>query len=190
MPYGHPKTWRSYTFGGITMSPSWVMSLTKLKTLSLEVAPKLMSLPPLEKLPFLELLTIQPVCSLKKVGVEFLGKESENKKEDIVFPNLKRLWFLLLGEWKEWIGIGGMRVGGKEDKNCITIMPHFQVLKLFGCGKLNSLPDFLRTTTLKELRIIASPILKEHCQRETGEDWHKISQIPFIKFNKYYSKFG
>ena len=101
------------------MSPNWLMSLTKLKTVSIRGASKLMSLPPLGKFPFLESLTIWNVCSLKKVCVEFLGIESENKNEDIiVFPNLKYLTFGWLEEWEEWIGIGG-----KEDEDCITIMP-------------------------------------------------------------------
>ena len=167
-------------YQGITMSPNWLMSLNKLKTLSLNVALKLMSLPPLGKLPFLELLNIREVCSLKKVGVEFLGIKSVNKKEDIIFPNLKHLKFGRLDLWEECNGIG-MR-GGKEDKECITIMPRLQVLTIFGCGKLKSLPDFLRTTPLKELAIIVSPILMERCQREIGEEWHKISHIPIIEF--------
>ena len=42
----------------------------------------------------LESLTIKFAERLKKVGVEFLGIESENKKEDIkIFPNLKYLEF-------------------------------------------------------------------------------------------------
>uniref|UniRef100_A0A7N2L4X5 CC-NBS-LRR protein n=1 Tax=Quercus lobata TaxID=97700 RepID=A0A7N2L4X5_QUELO len=144
-------------YQGSTMSPKWLMSLTKLKIVSIRGASKLMSLPHLGKFPFLESLTIWNVCSLKKVGVEFLGIESENKNEDIiVFPNLKYLTFGWLEEWEEWIG-----VGGKEDEDCITIMPCLQELIIQGCGKLKSMPDFLRTIPLKELEITASPIIKE-----------------------------
>ncbi|KAL4636490.1 hypothetical protein ACB092_03G012800 [Castanea dentata] len=163
-------------YQGTTMSPNWLMSLTKLKTVSIDSVAKLMSLPPLGKFPHLELLTICNVCSLKKVGVEFLGIESENKKQDIIFPNLKHLRFLWLEEWEEWIGIGG-----KEDADCITVMPRLQQLEIHCCRKLKSLPDFLRTIPLNKLAIAGCPIIEKRCQRETGEDWRTISHIPNIQ---------
>ncbi|XP_075656990.1 putative disease resistance protein RGA3 [Castanea sativa] len=172
---------------GTTMSPTLLASLTNLKELYLLSAIELMSLPPLGKIPRLESLFISFARSLKKVGVEFLGIESENKKEDIkIFPNLKHLEFIDLGEWEEWIG--GTRGGGKEDEDCITIMPRLQKLTIQFCGKLKSLPDFLHTTPLQELEIMGCPIIKKHCRRETGEDWRNISHIPFIKLWDYDSE--
>jgi hypothetical protein len=63
-------------------------------------------LPPLGKLPVLESLIITRVYSLRKVGVEFLGIESENKKEDNmqIFPNLKSLEFRYLKSGKNGLG--------------------------------------------------------------------------------------
>ncbi|XP_050273575.1 putative disease resistance protein RGA3 [Quercus robur] len=176
-----------YWYQGTTMSPNWLMSLTKLKTVTISSATKLMSLPTLGKFPLLESLTIWNVCSLKKVGVEFLGIESENKKEDTIFPKLKYLSFVYLEEWEEWIGIGG-----KEDADCITIMPRLQRLEIHCCGKLKSLPNFLRTIPLNELEIVGCPIIKERCQSETGEDWRTISHIPIINLLEYsiYPKFS
>ncbi|XP_023910153.2 putative disease resistance protein RGA3 [Quercus suber] len=168
-------------YKGTTMSPNWLMFLTKLKTVSICWATKLTSLPPLGKLPFLESLNIWHVCSLKKVGVEFLGIEAENKKEDIkIFPNLKYLSFVSLEEWEEWIGIGG-----KENADCITVMPRLRQLEIRGCGKLKSLPDFLRTVPLNKLEIAGCPIIEERCQRETGEDWYTISHIPIIDLREH-----
>ncbi|KAL4636417.1 hypothetical protein ACB092_03G006700 [Castanea dentata] len=165
---------------GTTMPPRLLASLTNLKELDLHSAIELMSLPPLGKIPRLESLIISAAGSLKKVGVEFLGIESENKKEDIkIFPNLKYLNFSYLGQWEEWIG--GTREGGKEDEDCITIMPRLQKLTICDCEKLKSLPDFLRTTPLQELVIYDCPIITKRCQRETGEDWRNISHIPVIK---------
>uniref|UniRef100_A0A2N9GTN1 Rx N-terminal domain-containing protein n=1 Tax=Fagus sylvatica TaxID=28930 RepID=A0A2N9GTN1_FAGSY len=111
-----------------TMSPNWTISLTKLKTLRLDYFKYLTHLPPLGKLPVLESLIIFYFNSLRKVGVEFLGIESENKKEDNmqIFPNLKYLQFSDLFYWEEWIGIGGKREE-EEDSN-ITIMPRLQRL--------------------------------------------------------------
>ena len=76
------------------MSPIWLASLTNLKELYLNHATELISLPPLRMISCLESLTIKFAERLKKVGVEFLGIESENKKEDIkIFPNSQK-WIL------------------------------------------------------------------------------------------------
>uniref|UniRef100_A0A2N9ID95 NB-ARC domain-containing protein n=1 Tax=Fagus sylvatica TaxID=28930 RepID=A0A2N9ID95_FAGSY len=85
--------------------------------------------PPLGKRPVLESLIIRRFNSLRKVGVEFLGIGSENKKEDNmqIFPNLKSLEFRDLEKWEEWIGIGGKRED--EEDSTITIMPRLQQLK-------------------------------------------------------------
>ena len=84
------------------MSPIWLASLTNLKELYLDHATELMSLPPLGMILCLKSLTIKFAERLKKVGFEFLGIESENKKEDIkIFPNLKYLEFFGLDEWEE-----------------------------------------------------------------------------------------
>ena len=94
---------RISNYEGTTMFPIWLASLTNLKELHLRSVIYLMSLPPLGKiLPCLESLTITYAGSLRKVGVEFLGIESENKKEDIkIFPNLKYLDFFGLDECEE-----------------------------------------------------------------------------------------
>ena len=115
---------------------------------------------------------------MKKVGVEFLGIEPNNKKEEgstssslILFPNLKSLIFSDLKEWEEWDG---------KEGGCVTIMPRLQQLSIRRCPKLKSLPDFLPTTQLKSLWIYGCPILSQRYKRETGEDWPKISQIPLM----------
>uniref|UniRef100_A0A2N9G917 NB-ARC domain-containing protein n=1 Tax=Fagus sylvatica TaxID=28930 RepID=A0A2N9G917_FAGSY len=131
-------------YEGTTMSPNWTMSLTKLKTLCLNAFKNLEHLPPLGKLPVLESLIIRRFNSLRKVGVEFLGIESENKKEDNmqIFPNLKSLEFRDLEKWEEWIGIGGKRED--EEDSTITIMPRLQQLKFWACPNLKSagLPSY------------------------------------------------
>uniref|UniRef100_A0A2N9IAI9 AAA+ ATPase domain-containing protein n=1 Tax=Fagus sylvatica TaxID=28930 RepID=A0A2N9IAI9_FAGSY len=180
-------------YRGTTMSPNWTMCLTKLKTLYLSDFENLEHLPPLGKLPVLESLIITRFFRLKKVGVEFLGIESENKKEDNmqIFPNLKSLKFECLTQWEEWIGIGGKRE--EEEDSTITIMPRLQHLVILNCPYLNSLPDFVRTIPLKELDInsVFNPILSAHWQREKGEEWRMISHIPNIKIDgKYVQRDG
>ena len=153
--------------------PNWMMSLTKLKTLGLHYLIMLQCLPPLGNLPSLETLTIWRMTNLKKVGVEFLGTES--------FPKLKSLSFWNLGEWKEWNGIGEMREEEEADNviTLIRIMQRLHSLTIDGCPKLKWLPNFLRTTPLKELIILYSPILSERVRREV---WPK-SQIQNIKID-------
>ena len=173
-----------------TMSLNSMMFVnTKLKRLHLRNLENLENLPLLGKLSFLESLAIVSLSSLKKVGVEFLGINSENKRDDKVkiFPNLKSLWLQNLKEWEEWIGIGGMR---EEEENCITIMPRLQHLTIFECPKLKLLPDFLLTTPLETLEITNSLILENRYQRGTGEDWPKISHIPNIEIDWQYVQEG
>nr|POE46610.1 putative disease resistance protein rga3 [Quercus suber] len=70
-------------------------------------------------------------------------------------------------------------------------MPRLQHLSIWNCRKLKSLPNFLRTTPLQHLEIQSCQILKERCERGTGEEWPKISHIPNIIINyKHVQKDG
>uniref|UniRef100_A0A2N9IBB8 AAA+ ATPase domain-containing protein n=1 Tax=Fagus sylvatica TaxID=28930 RepID=A0A2N9IBB8_FAGSY len=174
-----------------------ITTSTRLKELHLYLTGciNLEHLPPVGKLPFLEYLKVKNASfttkdGLKKVGVEFLGIESNNKKKDegstsssslVLFPNLKSLEFENLEEWEEWDGMGGtIEEGG------VTIMPCLQILTIHNCPKLKSLPDFLPTIPLKNLRIFKCPILGERCRRQTGEEWSKISHIPTIQIDFFF----
>ncbi|XP_050285946.1 putative disease resistance protein RGA3 isoform X2 [Quercus robur] len=138
--------------------PNWLMSLTILKELELYSWDNLEQLPPLGKLRFLESLDISDFSSVKKVGVEFLGIESNRKKDEemgststsslILFPNLKSLRFSNMEEWEEWDGMGESGVS-----ESVLIMPRLQVLTIYSCPKLKSLPNFLEKTSLEELTI-------------------------------------
>ncbi|BBG96341.1 LRR and NB-ARC domains-containing disease resistance protein [Prunus dulcis] len=56
-----------------------------------------------------------------------------------------------------------------------------QLLSIRYCPNLASLPEGLRCLlSLKRLIIDGCPILKQRCQKETGEDWSKIAHIPDI----------
>ena len=183
-------------YQGTRMSPNWTMPLINLKRLTLTCFTQLDCLPPLGKLPSLKSLKITFFMSLKKVGIEFLGIENEIKKCDKIkiFPNLKSLSFHYLNEWEDWIGIEEMRGDGgeeEEEKRCITIMPHLKQLTILSSAKLKSLPDFLRTAPLQILEVRHSSVLSERCQKESGEDWDKISHIPNIQIDgKYVQRDG
>ncbi|XP_065627188.1 putative disease resistance protein RGA3 [Quercus suber] len=155
----HPELESLWIYGYKgTGYPNWVMSLTILKNLELREWDKLEQLPPLGKLRFLESLSIRNSYSVKKVGVEFLGIESNRKKDEekgststsslILFPNLKSLCFRRMKEWEEWDGMGESGVSEP-----VLIMPHLQVLTIQYCPKLKSLPNFLEKTSLEELSV-------------------------------------
>ena len=143
------------------------------------------NLPTLGQLPFLEVLDIEWLENVKKVGDEFLGIEDSKNKKDygIIFPNLKSLLFYEMENWDEWIGM-------EEEENdngivtnpiIVKIMPRLQSLIISHCNKLKSLPNYLLTApSLKKLEISHSRLLQERYQRGTGENWHKISHISNI----------
>ncbi|CAK7338756.1 unnamed protein product [Dovyalis caffra] len=51
------------------------------------------------------------------------------------------------------------------------------------CPKLQSMPQQGLLSSIDYLSISASPLLAQKCQRETGEDWSKISHIHEIWIN-------
>uniref|UniRef100_A0A7N2LV59 Uncharacterized protein n=1 Tax=Quercus lobata TaxID=97700 RepID=A0A7N2LV59_QUELO len=196
-----------YFYKGTTMYPNWMMSkLTYLKSLMIKFCPNLEQLPPLGKLPLLEELWIEFARMIRKVGDEFLGIDieeeelSESSKDIIIFPNLKSLEFIGLHKWEEWSGMGGTIEEEEEEDNSanafvtnntpkIKIMPLLHSLGIRNCGKLKSLPDYLRNTPLlQELYISGCPILKQRCERGRGDYWPNISHIPNIKI--HYNMFG
>ena len=153
----HPELESLWIYGyGGTGYPNWVTSLTILKKLELEWWDKLEQLPPLGKLRFLESLEICDLDSVKKVGVDSLGIESNRKKDEekgstsslILFPNLKYLELWRMKEWEEWDGMGESGVS-----ESVLIMPRLQVLTIDECPKLKSLPNFLEKTLLEELTV-------------------------------------
>ncbi|KAK9278968.1 hypothetical protein L1049_028550 [Liquidambar formosana] len=103
-PHPNLKDLCIHGYGG-TQLPGWMMSLTKLRKLSLSHCYPMVCLPPLGKLPFLERLCIQRMENVEKVGVEFLGlgnnendgtadkDEGTTASVIIAFPKLKHLSF-------------------------------------------------------------------------------------------------
>ncbi|XP_068661676.1 putative disease resistance protein RGA3 [Aristolochia californica] len=96
---------------------------------------------------------------------------------------------------------------GKFTKS-LPSLPNLENLEIFGAQKMKSLPDGLlelkelqtlnisfcqqvsvlpkgmkRLSKLKKLTIRRCPILSERCQKDSGEDWKKISFIPTIEID-------
>ncbi|XP_031263635.1 putative disease resistance protein RGA3 [Pistacia vera] len=170
------------TYKGKTIWPKWIVSLTQLRELRLFNCYKCEYLPPLGKLSSLESLFIEEALRVKKVDNEFLGIESDGTTtSSIVFPKLKNLVFGLMLEWKEWDDITL-----RGDELVITIMPSLHYLKIYEARRLRTLPNYiLQSPTLKQLEIEYCFTLSERYNKETGEDWHKISHIPDVSIKGY-----
>ncbi|KAE8680745.1 Ras-related small GTP-binding family protein [Hibiscus syriacus] len=157
---------------GPTTFPSWMLSLTMLRRVTLQACFNWKTLPPMWKLPVLEHLEIWEMKNVKEVGQEFMGAEGETSSSsdnnNIAFPSLKHLKFQFMEEWQEW-----------NYGNLLTTMPLLSSLRINSCLKLKSLPrQLLQKTTLQVLDIFDCPILKERCLRNgTGGDWPYISHI-------------
>ncbi|XP_062026804.1 disease resistance protein RGA2-like [Rosa rugosa] len=153
---------------GTTESLYWIKSLHNLRFVSLGYWRFCEVLPPLGKLPSLEILQISGMEKVKKVGVEFLGIEEEEEVSGILFPKLKLLTFSDLKNWEEWAFVSE-----------ITIMPRLSELRIVECPKLKALPEFLyKITELRTLEIKGCPILEGEYKKDVGKEWHNISHIP------------
>jgi Leucine-rich repeat (LRR) protein len=60
------------------------------------------------------------------------------------------------------------------------------LLDIQGCSNLMSIPDELQNlTALRRLEIANCPYLERRCEKDSGEDWHKIAHIPNINIYSY-----
>ncbi|KAL7234190.1 hypothetical protein ACSBR1_017728 [Camellia fascicularis] len=56
-------------------------------------------------------------------------------------------------------------------------------LRIYDCPQLQSLPEEGLLASLSRLEIRSCPLLKPRCERDRGDEWHKIAHIPFIKID-------
>ncbi|XP_044496549.1 putative disease resistance protein RGA1 [Mangifera indica] len=164
-----------YRYRGNTVPSTNWMTLTKLKELTLERCSNCKHLHHLGNLPFLKMLWLIEMSNVKKVDNDFWGIESETSSSSslcVHFPKLTEFSFWDTREWEEW------------DCKVEEFMPCLASLTIVRCPKLKALPDrLLQRTTLKQLHFSESPILTERYNKETGEDWPKISHIPYIEID-------
>ncbi|XP_060973482.1 putative disease resistance protein RGA3 isoform X2 [Cannabis sativa] len=160
------KSLRIEEYCGLLISPSWMLSLTNLRNLDLYGCFNCITLPPLGKLPCLESLCIDSFPGLKKIGSEFLGEEKDSKS---LFPKLEKFEINFADSLEEWVGVAGWTVNGP-----LKIMPCLESLEMSFCGLLRTLPDFLRSTPLKNLVVAQCDILEKSCEME------KIRHVPNI----------
>ena len=188
-PHPNLKHLLIFNYFGGTIFPSWMLSLINLKKLVLDFCPYCEICPPLGKLPSLESLEILLLERLRRLGPEFLGRETDDDSGEgtshhnglrlsvALFPKLKRLVLKRTTSLCVWVGIPGWNLDSPT-----RIMPCLEFLLLSNCWSLEALPDFLETTPLKHLIIEHSPKLEESCQKEIGKEWAKIRRVPCVQF--------
>ncbi|XP_031257822.1 putative disease resistance RPP13-like protein 1 [Pistacia vera] len=140
-----------------SMFPPWLMSLAKLKMLTLHSCMNLERFPdPLGKLPSLESLNIRYNNGLKSLTIKYMEDREElnlgvqsNNTSMVIFPKLKYLTIKHMEEWEDWI----YEIIEKS-LNKVIIMPVLCSLELVSCPKLKKLPDDLPyNPTLEKLTI-------------------------------------
>ncbi|KAL6595680.1 hypothetical protein ACP70R_048020 [Stipagrostis hirtigluma subsp. patula] len=146
-----------FGFPALLQLPEWVRDLHSLRSLYIQYCPRLSSFPEsLDHLTALQELRVQR-CPLHQLP-ECLGQLRSLRTLE--------LWNML-------------------DLSCLPQsmcrLTSLVKLSITNCPKLASLPDGIQEmTALRELDINECPDLQRRYQRETGEDWHLISHIPYI----------
>ncbi|KAH7863506.1 hypothetical protein Vadar_018352 [Vaccinium darrowii] len=65
-------------------------------------------------------------------------------------------------------------------KSGLQLLGSLKYMEIKQCPQLKSLPEGRLPTSLFVLRITDCPLMKPHCKKEEGEDWHKIAHVPVI----------
>ncbi|CAD5182894.1 unnamed protein product, partial [Musa acuminata subsp. malaccensis] len=143
-------TIRGYT--GVR-SPSWLQAqlLANLITLvvELEDIPECEELPCLGQLPSLEVLRIERMPAMKKVGDGFFGSRDQGK----CFPSLEELTFRDMPEWEEW--------SWADDRQLFACLQKLQIERCPRLKRLPPLPPPLETLEIDEVGLTELPGLWE-----------------------------
>ncbi|KAF6141731.1 hypothetical protein GIB67_027909 [Kingdonia uniflora] len=155
--------------------PSWMILFSKLCTLELINLTRCTQLPSLGKLPFLEVLKISGMDSVRRLGLDFLGisdiEEEDNdattsigRGQLIAFPSLIKLELQLMLGLMEW-------VLPFERSDTLQIMPRLRILQIEWGPKLKVLPALGRLESLEELTISGM-----HSLKRIGPEFFGISE--------------
>ncbi|XP_065872263.1 putative disease resistance RPP13-like protein 1 [Euphorbia lathyris] len=84
--------------------------------------------------------------------------------------------------------ITSLKIWDFQNLKCLdyTGLKHLKSLReleICNCPKLQSLPEEGLPSSLSSLSIFLCPQLEQRCQRETGNEWEKISLIPHVNIN-------
>ncbi|KAI8015623.1 putative disease resistance protein [Camellia lanceoleosa] len=180
------KTFDLWNCKKLKSLPDRMHSLTSLQSLSIWNCPRIESFPEGDLPSSLHSLEIRNCAKLvarrREWGLRRLpsltrflisGKYEEDvlesfPEEGLLPSTLKRLEIKDLPNLKSLNNRGLQHLGSLKN------------MKIAGCPQLQSLPEEGLPTSLFLLEILACPLLKPHCLREEGQDWHKIARIPLL----------
>nr|XP_018679093.1 PREDICTED: putative disease resistance protein At3g14460 [Musa acuminata subsp. malaccensis] len=130
------------------------MTVSELKIYSLQVVelediPECEELPCLGQLPSLEVLRIERMPAMKKVGDGFFGSRDQGK----CFPSLEELTFRDMPEWEEW--------SWADDRQLFPCLRELEIIQCPRLKRLPPLPPPLQTLHLHEVGLTELPGLWE-----------------------------
>ncbi|KAM0005436.1 putative virus X resistance protein-like, coiled-coil [Helianthus debilis subsp. tardiflorus] len=166
---------------GKTISPSWMDNLRNLVEILFYQCKNTERLPPLGRLPSLRVIQLEYMDSLKYFHDDDINMSIDNTDMFICLQRLK------ISSCRELISLP-CNLPNLEDlelSSCEKLislpcnLPSIRKLKFATCNGLLSLPDEIQSyKDLNKLEISFCKHLRKRCEREKGEDWHKISHIP------------
>ncbi|KAK2641763.1 hypothetical protein Ddye_023526 [Dipteronia dyeriana] len=166
-------------------------SLKALQTMVIGDCPSLLSLPcDIKYSTSLKTLSITR-CEKLNLRIEM---EEEDSRQDLNSTRIQLQSILIRGlpnveELPQWL-LHGNTLESLAIAECPNFMAlpeslqnlqSLQLLGIWDCPKLISLPEAMhRLISLRRLGIEGCPALSGRCNKDTGEDWHKIAHIPWI----------
>ncbi|RVW74204.1 putative disease resistance RPP13-like protein 1 [Vitis vinifera] len=173
-----------------SLPPQMRTLLTSLEDLSIIICPEIDSFPEGGLPTSLSQLKISSCCKLEQGRVRwnlqtlpFLRKIIIGVDEEERLESFPEKW--LLPPTLTTLTIWGRENLKSLDNKGLQHLTSLETLKLRFCYKLKHFPKQGLPSSLSCLKICECPLLKKRCQRDTGEEWPKISHISRIVFEEF-----